>query len=1014
MSRTEPGYQDIEGAAETRDPQMPSELWSLLRTISTQIEEADQRHTGLLQDLRDRLAVLSREAEDVRAAVPASAAPAYERIESGLADLAQRIDALDEMGVPTLQDGPAVLRSAASSEPSPGRTHHLGGIDPFDVVGDDDGDGAGWDRADAEALTRIYEESDAALVRISPRAQQPEAAPPQQALPDVPMMTGAADPLHVFSAAPQSGAETMTGVDRDWLDRRLSDIALRLEQSLAEFRGDFSAGNLGQRFDDFEERMGSVLGDVATRTDLESLRVLEGQLHDLALHLEHTEQQLGRLDSIEQQLQAVIDHLSSDFAPATGAAVADATLPDFKSLAHLTAEEVAQRVAAGMSGANDPRIDELGSLLRSMIHDRRHSDEQTFTMLDTVQQAMIRILDRIDALEAGPKSVAAPMQSGAHAIQDFGAPEPAETQPPVMPRPAHMPAHDAPSMPHAASPASPPPKAPVQPPVETVAPSAIDKLRQDFIADAQRAKLRAQAAAAEAAPAAASLARPAAAARAAAGVTLPGSAKPKIPDIAANGSTRRQRLTALALCLVIAISGAALFAKRQTAPAPADRGSVTEMAPSKAGPAMPAPAAEAAPSDEPEIDVPAASSAVPPNDAGAGFEVPGEAQTGVPVPVPVPAPSSQAKPVEGTAPPAAAAGAGPQTNEDALLGIGEEIPEAGEVLENRPEHPRGPQVEGRAPHGIILQDSGRQPSAQELVQLQSQQNFAALSSRLGTNASQLTPADLMPEEVAKHSVSRIAARADDVASAVAIPASLPVAALPGETITVPVTASGKTVSQMSLPPATVGPLSLRLAAANGDPSAAFEVGARLAEGKGTPQNFHEAIIWYQKSASQGFAQSQYRLGTLYERGLGVKADMARAQMWYQRAAEQGHVKAMHNLAVLSAGRASGTPDYVSAARWFEGAADYGLADSQYNLAVLYENGLGVPKDLRSAFKWYSLAGQGGDKEALRRRDALKSQFGADERLVLEKEVAVFQPKRGEPLINDARAAGEDWKKRQNG
>ena len=70
------------------------------------------------------------------------------------------------------------------------------------------------------------------------------------------------------------------------------------------------------------------------------------------------------------------------------------------SLASATADEVAQRFASSMGAApDDGRIDELGSLLRSMIHDRRQSDEQTYTMLDTVQQAMIRLLDRIDALE---------------------------------------------------------------------------------------------------------------------------------------------------------------------------------------------------------------------------------------------------------------------------------------------------------------------------------------------------------------------------------------------------------------------------------------------------------------------------------------------------------------------------------------------------------------------------------------------------------------------------------------
>jgi localization factor PodJL len=319
-----------------------------------------------------------------------------------------------------------------------------------------------------------------------------------------------------------------------------------------------------------------------------------------------------------------------------------------------------------------------------------------------------------------------------------------------------------------------------------------------------------------------------------------------------------------------------------------------------------------------------------------------------------------------------------------------------------------------APKGIILQDSGRVPSGRELVHLQTQQNAAVLSSRLGSNALQLSPADLMPEEVSKHAVTRIAMTGGEMTEAQPVPAVQPAAAMPGETIDLQVAGEGKTFSRLSLPPATVGPLSLRLAAANGDPSAAFEVGARLAEGKGTNQNFHEAIIWYQKSASQGFAQSQYRLGTLYERGLGVKADLARAQMWYQRAAEQGHVKAMHNLAVLNAGRSSGQPDYAVASIWFDKAAGYGLADSQYNLAVLHENGLGVAKDFVRAYKWYSLAGRGGDGEAMRRREAIKAHMTADQRLQAEKEIAIFAPERSIPLVNDPRVAGEDWKKRQDG
>ncbi len=981
MSRTEPGYQDFQAAAaDAREPGLPTELWSLLKTISNQIDEADQRHTGLLQDLRDRLAVLSLEAEDARASVPASAAPVYDRIENGLAELAQRIDAMDESVEPAspAYAAPAALRSAVGSAAMDERvTAGPAAIDPFDVVGDDDGDGAPWDASDAEALTRIYEESDAALVRTSPRSETPSRDPADA--PDTASPSAGHALMQAYAAEPVAHGAGALLDDRAWLDQRLSDIAARIEQSLADMRPDFSVDSLGVRFDAFEERMGSVLGDVATRTDVESLRLLESQIQELALHLEQTERQLGRLDGIEEQLQAVIDHLSADFA--AGGEAANAIAPDLKSLASATADEVAQRFASSMGAApDDGRIDELGSLLRSMIHDRRQSDEQTYTMLDTVQQAMIRLLDRIDALEmsqvhAHPSRMSAaahpvpmmpqPSAAAADVVHDFGAPEHSESsltlgyaKPSVA---AAQPFIAAAQVPSAEA-------------------SPVDKLRQDFIADAQRAKMRAAAAADSVAEAAAPPAG-APSARAMRGQTRVQAQPPDAnPDVsAASGSSRKQRLTALALCLVIAVSGAALLSKRSKTPAPVEPAAVTETMPATAAPTEPGVAADGAGGS---IDVPAAEAPAPAPGEGAGFEVPAEPTETVPAPMPE--------------------AAAPQTSGEA--------PAAGDVQQNRLE--QAPDEQRPAPQGIILQDGARKPTAPEIVHLQSQQNVAALSSRLGDNASRLSPADLMPEEVAKYSVAPIAASAGDLEQFQVQPASLSVAALPGENVDVPVSSGSKMPSQVSLPPATVGPLSLRLAAANGDPSAAFEVGARLAEGKGTSQNFAEAITWYQKSAAQGFAQAQYRLGTLYERGLGVKADVARAQSWYERAAEQGHIKAMHNLAVLSAGRSTGSPDYITGARWFESAAEYGLSDSQYNLAVLHENGLGVAKDPVQAFKWYALAAHAGDGEAARRRDALKAQLTADQRLQAENEVASFVPKRSVPIVNDARVAGEDWKKRQ--
>ena len=241
------------------------------------------------------------------------------------------------------------------------------------------------------------------------------------------------------------------------------------------------------------------------------------------------------------------------------------------------------------------------------------------------------------------------------------------------------------------------------------------------------------------------------------------------------------------------------------------------------------------------------------------------------------------------------------------------------------------------------------------------------------------------------------------ASAV-VTASLPSASAP------PATAPAAN-RQLTLPPAAAGPLSLRLAAAQGDASAQLEIATRLAEAKGVKQNFTEAALWYERAAAQGEAVAQYRLATLYERGMGVKPDRERAAGLYREAAGLGNVKAMHNLAVMSVSPGAGTPDYAKAAALFAKSAGLGLPDSQYNLGVLYESGLGLPKDHAAAYRWYALAARSGDPEAARRRDLLISRLPAETIEASNTQIASWQPGRVDPRANDARTAGEAWKQR---
>lgn len=190
----------------------------------------------------------------------------------------------------------------------------------------------------------------------------------------------------------------------------------------------------------------------------------------------------------------------------------------------------------------------------------------------------------------------------------------------------------------------------------------------------------------------------------------------------------------------------------------------------------------------------------------------------------------------------------------------------------------------------------------------------------------------------------------------------------------PVTPGARSIP---LPPASVGPISLRTAASKGNAAAQFEVATRFAEGKGVGRNYVEAARWYKRAAAQGLAPAQYRLAVFYERGRGLEQDLARARSWYRRAADQGNVKAMHNLAVTYTARNGSGPDYATAAQWFEKAAQHGLSDSQFNLGVLYQNGLGVRKSLTDAYRWFALAAAGGDQEAEKRRKPLKLQILPD-------------------------------------
>ncbi len=969
------------GSSDPYAPDTPTgcqagDLKTLLHTIVEQLTDADRRQSDTLMQMQDRLAAMGSEARSLRSRVPGQFAGAFERIEAGMAELASRIaDASDgavhakatseqpvyaaaepaprPAPVPTPHaEVPMALRSAGETPSQAARrreeesSRHHGAVDTFDVIESSLPGNATdpWDRDAAEALTGLYESGGASFASSMP-STDPQAPGPRNYV-STPFAASAA----TSAASP--------AIDTLWFDARFAELTRHLNESLAEIRPDQGFFDISQRIEQVERHVASVLDTAATHTDVEGIRLIEAHVGELAGHLDGAHQQLLRLDTIESHLNDIADKLS-DVHRAAMTGDGGSELPqsaqadlDLEAIANKAADAAASRVAAQLPRPEGG--DEVRGLIERFMAESRLGDENTSALLDTLQQAMIRLLDRVDAMELSHhqslQAQSAPQEYvreqvrfnvDPHRSHGYADSEPAGALDAAV---AAVATAKSMSSPFSQAPGTLEDAAPQSAPA-TATPRSPDKLRQDFIADARRAKMRL---AAESDDGNVVISKPEDAVIAAA-------AKPSRPVAAAAqkakpaaATTNAPRLMVMGLAAIAAVAGLwfTLVGGAPSEPV------ITGERPAQSAPFKSS--TNSAPQEQ-RSNKEARTDA---NASDQGTSAPGKA--------------GAVQPEDGT----------PELNIQEGT-RGEIIP--GDISVGS----------ARIPLMGIAVDTDRPVTAAELQRAKRQQSMAAMSGRLGQAAADAgnpgaVPAALIPDQ-------------DGISS---------LAGAPGQTlIQKNMQSMGMTQSSsLDLPPASVGPLSLRLAAANGDPSAQFQVGSRLAEGKGNEQNFADAAKWYQRAASNGFAQAQYRLGTLYERGLGIKADPARAESWYKQAADLGNIKAMHNLAVMSANQNRSTPDYKTAAQWFSQAAERGLSDSQFNLAVLHENGLGVPQDVTQAYKWLAIAARSGDKEAIRRRDILRGKLTAEDMASAEVLISQWKATAADPLANDARSAGEAWKK----
>lgn len=186
-----------------------------------------------------------------------------------------------------------------------------------------------WDAETAEALTRLYESDEGQL-------HKPHAGE------------------RAHRAGPRASAAAA-------LEQHFSDLAERLQASLARLDPDASFAALNRRLEAMEERFGQALERVAQRDDVHGLLAVEAHVLELAGHLERTRERLEEIGTLEEEVRGL-----------------------------------AQRLDA----ADPQQLGALGKLLRDYIGEWRESEQRTASALHNLEQAIHRLGDTVDAMEA--------------------------------------------------------------------------------------------------------------------------------------------------------------------------------------------------------------------------------------------------------------------------------------------------------------------------------------------------------------------------------------------------------------------------------------------------------------------------------------------------------------------------------------------------------------------------------------------------------------------------------------
>lgn len=325
---------------------------SLLRRLVERVEESERRYGEALDELHTRLDHLSQTTEAARETSVPGDADTFDRLHAQVSNLARRLES--ETAAP---------------------------LDDFERLGQALTGGLRGDNADRPSAPFFEPEPEP-----SPFAQAAMARPRSRLAP-------AADlPGKDIPMPPPSFIQPTTRDDSDSdfadLDKRLVDMAERLEHSIRSAMPTGAIEALNTRLDEIGGQIGQTLDGAPSH---EAMERLESQISSMSQGLNRAEEQLGRINGVEQHLLKLIERLDEKDT-ATPTQIDPAQLQEIAAKAATDAA----RIVADDSKKTTERLDALQRDLTAMSGTSRESNNKLVSTLEAVHESLRQLVRQFE------------------------------------------------------------------------------------------------------------------------------------------------------------------------------------------------------------------------------------------------------------------------------------------------------------------------------------------------------------------------------------------------------------------------------------------------------------------------------------------------------------------------------------------------------------------------------------------------------------------------------------------